>query len=80
MCEAGTASSETAARIGLIVNIVLFVLAGVGVYAMSAIEAYRLAEGNDLLVPTQVLVWILLGVVFLGIGLLAFGVVTATRR
>ena len=58
----------------------LFVLAGVGVYAMSAVEAYRLAEGNDLLVPTQVLVWILLGVVFLGIGLLAFGVVTATRR
>ena len=58
----------------------LFVLAGVGVYAMSAVEAYRLAEGEDLLVQTQVLVWVLLGVVFLGIGLLAFGVVTATRR
>jgi len=58
----------------------LFVLAGVAVYAMSAIEAYRLAEGGDLLVSTQVLVWVLLGVVFLGIGLLAFGVVTATRR
>ena len=47
---------------------------------MSAVEAYRLAEGEDLLVPTQTLVWILLGVVFLGVALLAFGVVTATHR
>jgi hypothetical protein len=61
-------------------SFVVFLLAAIAVYAMSAIEAYRLAEGGDLLVPTQMLVWALLVVVFLGIGLLAFGVVTATRR
>jgi Double zinc ribbon len=71
---------STAASGSLTASFALFVLAAIGVYVMSAVEAYRLAEGEDLLVPTQTLVWILLGVVFLGIALLAFGVVTATHR
>ena len=70
----------TAASGSLTASFALFVLAAIGVYVMSAVEAYRLAEGEDLLVPTQTLVWILLGVVFLGVALLAFGVVTATHR
>jgi len=49
----------------------LFLVAGIGVYAMSAFEAHRL---------TKVLMWALVGVVFVGVGLLVFGVVTATHR
>jgi hypothetical protein len=71
---------STAGSSSLTASFALFVVAAVAVYAMSAYEAYHLAEGGDLLIATQTLVWILLGVVFLGIGLLAFGVVTATRR
>ena len=58
----------------------LFLVAGIGVYAMSAFEAHRLAQGGDLLVETKVLMWALVGVVFVGVGLLVFGVVTATHR
>ena len=59
---------------------VLFLLAGIGVYAMSAVEAHRLASGGQLLVPTNILMWILVGVVFVGISLLVVGVVSATHR
>jgi hypothetical protein len=64
----------------LVAAFALFLVAGVGVYAMSAFEAYRLAQGGDLLVETKVLMWALVGVVFVGVGLLVFGVVTATHR
>jgi hypothetical protein len=47
---------------------------------MSAVEAHRLASGGQLLVPTHILMWVLVGVVFVGITLLVIGVVTATHR
>jgi ribosomal protein L40E len=59
---------------------VLFILAGIGVYAMSAVEAHRLASGGSLLVPTNVLMWTIVGVVFVGVSLLVLGAVTATHR
>ena len=58
----------------------LFLLAGIGVYAMSAVEAHRLASGGRLLVPTNVLMWVVVGVVFVGVSLLVIGVVSATHR
>ena len=64
----------------LVAAFALFLVAGVGVYAMSAFEAHRLAKGGELLVETKVLMWALVGVVFVGVGLLVFGVVTATHR
>jgi hypothetical protein len=59
---------------------VLFIVAGIGVYAMSAVEAHRLASGGSLLVPTNVLMWTIVGVVFVGVSLLVLGAVTATHR
>ena len=59
---------------------ILFLIAGIAVYVMSAVEAHRLASGGQPLVPTQVLLWVLVGVVFVGITLLVVGVVTATHR
>jgi hypothetical protein len=59
---------------------VLFLVAGAVVYVMSAVEAHRLASGGQPLVPTQVLLWVLVGVVFVGITLLVVGVVSATHR
>jgi len=64
----------------LVAAFALFLVAGVSVYAMSAVEAHRLAQGGDLIVETKVLMWALVGVVFVGVGLLVFGVVTATHR
>jgi hypothetical protein len=71
------AAAGSAALVGAFV---LFLVAGTGVYVMSAIEAHRLASGGQLLVPTHILMWVLVGVVFVGITLLVIGVVTATHR
>ena len=64
----------------LVAAFILFLLAGIGVYAMSAVEAYGLAQGGGLLVETKVLMWALVGVVFVGVGLLVFGAVSAAHR
>ena len=64
----------------LVAAFILFLLAGIGVYAMSAVEAYGLAQGGDLLVDTKILMWALVGVVFVGVGLLVFGAVSAAHR
>ena len=64
----------------LVASFTLFLVAGICVYAMSAIEAHRLAQGGTLIVETKILMWALVGVVFVGVGLLVFGVVTATHR
>ena len=71
------AAAGSAALVGAFV---LFLVAGIAVYAMSAIEAHRLASGGQQLVPTQTLMWVLVGVVFVGITLLVIGVVSATHR
>jgi hypothetical protein len=58
----------------------LLLLSGLGIYVLSAVEAYRLASGGDLLVSSRALMWILVGVIFLAIVMLALAVVSATRR
>jgi len=64
----------------LVAAFVLFLVAGIGVYVMCAIEAYRLASGGQLLVPTHILMWVLAGVVVVGITLLVIGAVSATHQ
>lgn len=58
----------------------LLLVTGLAVYALSALEAYRLASGGDLLVPSRALLWVLVGVIFVSIVMLALAVVSATRR
>jgi ribosomal protein L40E len=64
----------------LVAAFVLFLLAGIAVYMMSAIEAHRLASGGRLLVPTHILMWVVVGVVVVGIALLVIGAVSTTHR
>ena len=71
------AAAGSAALVGAFI---LFLVAGIGIYAMSAVEAHRLASGGQPLVPTNVLMWVLVGVVFVGISLLVVGVVSTTHR
>jgi hypothetical protein len=71
------AAAGSAALVGAFV---LFLVAGIGVYVMSAVEAHRLASGGQPLVPTPILMWILVGVVLVGMTLLVIGVVSATHR
>jgi hypothetical protein len=47
---------------------------------MSALEAQRLASGGSQLVPTRILMWVLVGVVFVGFTLIVVGVVGTTHR
>jgi hypothetical protein len=70
-------ASGSAALVGAFI---LFLIAGIAVYVMCAIEAHRLATGGDLLIPTHILLWVLAGVVVVGITLLVVGAVSATRR
>jgi ribosomal protein L40E len=77
----GVLLAVAAAGSGALVGaFVLFIVAGVAVYVMSAMEAHRLASGGSLLVPTNVLMWTIVGVVFVGVALLVLGAVTATHR
>jgi hypothetical protein len=59
--------------------LLLFVLATVGVYVISALEAARLAAGGDVLVGSRVLLWVVVGMTFLSVGALAIAVVGASR-
>jgi hypothetical protein len=63
----------------LLAIVVVNLSLAVGVYVLSAIEAARLAEGGDLIVPSKTLLWILVGDVFLSIAIVGFAVVSATR-
>jgi len=71
------AAAGSAALVGAFV---LFLAAGIGVYVMSAVEAHRLASGGGLLVPTHILMWVVVGVVVVGITLLVVGAVSTTHR
>jgi hypothetical protein len=53
---------------------------GLAIYALSAFEAYRVAGGGDVLIASRTLMWILVGVIFLSVAMLALAVVSATRR
>ena len=58
----------------------LFLLTALVVYTGTAFEAHRLAEGGELLLSSRALLWILVGVIMLSVGMLAFAVTTAVRR
>ena len=60
--------------------LIAFVLAAVGTYVLSAVEAARLAEGGDVMVASRVLLWVLVGMTFLSVGALAVAVMGASRR
>jgi hypothetical protein len=58
----------------------LFLVVGLGVYALSAFEAYRMAQGGDVLVGSRLLLWALVLVIFLAVALLAVSAVSSTRQ
>lgn len=58
----------------------LFVLTAIGTYVLSAVEADRLARGGGVFVAGRVLMWVVVGEVFLAIIVLAISIVSATRR
>lgn len=58
---------------------VLLLVAGVGTYVFAAVESWRLASGGDLLIASRTLLWVLVGVVFASVALLALAVVSTTR-
>jgi ribosomal protein L40E len=69
------------AKNGLLFGVfALFLVVGLGVYALSAYEAYRLAQGGDVLVGSRVLLWALVFVIFLAVALLAVSAVSSTRQ
>jgi ribosomal protein L40E len=57
-----------------------FVLSAVGTYVVSAVEAERLARGGEVMIGARVLMWVVAGEVFVGVMVLAFSVVSASRR
>jgi hypothetical protein len=59
---------------------VVFLVVALGVYALSAYEAYRMAQGGDVLVGSRVLLWTLVLVIFLAVALLALSAVSSTRQ
>ncbi len=58
----------------------LFLICALAVYALSAYEAYRVAEGQATLVSSRTLLWALSGIILVGVGMLGLAVVTAGRR
>ncbi len=58
----------------------LFLIVGIAVYGLTAYEAYRLAQGGDLLVGSRVLLWALVVVIFFAVALLAASAVSSTRQ
>jgi ribosomal protein L40E len=56
----------------------LFIATAIAVYAVSAIEAARLAQGGELMIGSRVLLWILVGMTFVSVGALALAVTNAT--
>jgi ribosomal protein L40E len=57
----------------------LFVLCALGVYALAAWEAYRVADGEATFVSSRVLLWALSGIILVGVGLLGLAVVSSGR-
>jgi hypothetical protein len=69
------------AKNGLLFGVfLLFLVVGLCVYAMTAYEAYRMAQGGDVLVGSRTLLWALVLVIFLAVALLAVSAVSSTRQ
>ena len=58
---------------------VLFVLLSVATYALTALEAYRVAAGGPLFVPSRILLWITVGVMLFSAGAIAVAVTVSPR-
>jgi hypothetical protein len=52
----------------------------IGVYALSAVETRQVAEGGQLIVPSQYLLWVAVGAMFLVVAAIALTVATSARR
>jgi hypothetical protein len=57
----------------------LYVISAVGIYALSAIDAYRVAAGTPALVPSRVLLWSSAVLILLSIALATFVTMPAAR-
>jgi hypothetical protein len=64
----------------LVVVFGLFLVVALGVYVLSAYEAYHMARGGDVLVGSRVLLWALVLVIFLAVALLAVSAVSTTKQ
>jgi hypothetical protein len=64
----------------LVAAFALYAILTVVVYAGSAVEAYRLAEGGDVLVSSRALLWTTVGVILVSVGMIALSLVGAVRR
>lgn len=58
----------------------IYAVATISVYIMTAFEARRLAEGGDLLVSSRALLWATVGILLLSIVVVALVIGTAARR
>ena len=57
---------------------VLFLVTALVVYGGSAYEAYRIAEGGDVLISSRALLWVLVGLILLSVVMLALAVASAS--
>ncbi len=58
----------------------LYGLLALAIYVFTALEAYRMAEGGDLLVPSRVLLWGAVGLVLVSALMAAFLIFSAAKR
>jgi hypothetical protein len=58
----------------------VFLVAALGIYAFSAFEAYRLAEGSRPLISSRQLLWGFAAVICASVALIAVAVVSGSRR
>ena len=56
----------------------LFLLTALVVYGGSAYEAYRIADGGDVLIGSRPLLWVLVGLILLSVVMLALAVASAS--
>ncbi len=52
----------------------------IAVYALSLVEIPELAARGRLLVPSKILLWVGVGVMFVVVGMIALSVATSARR
>jgi hypothetical protein len=57
----------------------LFLLITTATYVLSALEAYRVAAGGPLFVPSRILLWITVGVMLFSAGAIAVAATVAPR-
>jgi len=69
-----------ASTVTLVAVLILFAVMTILVYLGSAWEAYRLADGEQPLVSSRVLLWAAVGAIMLSVALLALAVSSAARR